>query len=604
MADALYFSSGPHRLFGWYHRPPPGKATTFGVVVCKPFGYEAICAHRGIRAFSDAAANLGAPTLRFDYAGTGDSSGIEPESDQLEIWIQDVIAAVGEVQRLGGVQRVYLLGFRLGTLLATLATARCSAVAGLVLAAPVISGRRYVRELRTMRLAASMGSESAAGAAADALTSATGYLEVSGFVLSAATVASLLDIDLKSKDMPAVAEVLVIDGSSMPVARAWSEELHRTGVRSTYLSLPGLVEMLMTAPHFASIPTEMIAAMRTWLADRQAGTAIAANDLEDLRPDHEVTAPAVMSLASPAAAHRAPATERAVFIASDPLLFGIVTEPPQGETCGRAAVLINAGADYHIGASGLYVALARRWARGGFVVLRIDLRGIGDSDTRPGRPDNEVYPPGALDDIRAAVDWVRNQYGAREITLVGLCSGAYHTLQAAIAGIPFNQAVMVNPETYFWGEGMSIYDRQTAEFVRQPAAYSNKLMSAATWKRLFSGQINVRYVLETYAGLVSLSFESRFRNLARRLRIRLPNDLGWQLEETVARGIRLIFVFSRGEPGFDLLRLQGGTSLQRLGDRCRIHIVDNADHVFSKVASRETLETILSNELTATVQRD
>ena len=35
-------------------------------MLCKPFGYEAICAHRGLRAFANSAAALGVPTLRFD----------------------------------------------------------------------------------------------------------------------------------------------------------------------------------------------------------------------------------------------------------------------------------------------------------------------------------------------------------------------------------------------------------------------------------------------------------------------------------------------------------------------------------------------------------
>jgi hypothetical protein len=39
--------------------------------------------------------------------------------------------------------------------------------------------------------------------------------------------------------------------------------------------------------------------------------------------------------------------------------------------------------------------------------------------------------------------------------------------------------------------------------------------------------------------------------------------------------------------------------LKRLDKRCRIHLVDNADHVFSKAESRATLERILSEELLA-----
>jgi hypothetical protein len=161
--------------------------------------------------------------------------------------------------------------------------------------------------------------------------------------------------------------------------------------------------------------------------------------------------------------------------------------------------------------------------------------------------------------------------------------------------------MMVNPETFFWKEDMSIYDRQTAELVRQPNVHRNKMLSAVAWKRLFSGQIDFRYVFGTYAGRVSLALESKFRNIARRLRIRVPNDLGSQLEETGDRGVRLTFVFSRGEPGIELLKLQAGTSLQRIGQRCQIHIVDNADHVFSKIESRMALENILSGELFATI---
>jgi hypothetical protein len=41
------------------------------------------------------------------------------------------------------------------------------------------------------------------------------------------------------------------------------------------------------------------------------------------------------------------------------------------------------------------------------------------------------------------------------------------------------------------------------------------------------------------------------------LRIRLPHDLGWELEEIAARGVRIVFVFAAAEPGLDLLTIQG-----------------------------------------------
>jgi hypothetical protein len=63
--------------------------------------------------------------------------------------------------------------------------------------------------------------------------------------------------------------------------------------------------------------------------------------------------------------------------------------------------------------------------------------------------------------------------------------------------------------------------------------------------------------------------------------------------------VSVVFVFARGEPGIDLLALLGGLSVKRLGERCRVHIIDSADHVFSKSGPRAVLEKILSDELFA-----
>ena len=220
-----------------------------------------------------------------------------------------MLAAVGEVKRLSGASRIYLLGFRLGALLAMLASARCSEIAGLVLVAPIVNGRRFVRELRTMRLAAAMGTES---------SRESGLMEVSGFLLSAATMRALAAVDLKSPHLPPGAEVLVIDGASMPLARAWSEELSRSGIPTEYQSLPGMVEALMTAPQFASVPVEMISAMDKWLAQRAAGSVPAPGDVRYRQ---------TMPLTLPATSHGAPVTERPVILPPDSVLFGIVTEP-------------------------------------------------------------------------------------------------------------------------------------------------------------------------------------------------------------------------------------------------------------------------------------
>jgi len=590
VAEALYFESGEHSLFGWLHAPRDGKHCDVGVVICKPFGYEAICAHRSVRTFAESCAALGAPTLRFDYLGTGDSADIDPAADQIEIWICDIVAAVTALQRRTGVSRICLLGIRLGAMLATLAASRCAAVDSLILVAPIVSGRRYLKEIRTTRLAAAL-----LPGGTDAASASPGSMEVSGFYFSEAALASLGQVDLGSRGAPAVAAMLVIDGTSFPVSRAWTEKLAATGLAMTYQVLPGMVEMTFTAPQFAAVPREMVAAVGEWLT--KFPLAAGATRVAPALP----SAPTAPALRLPQGSNdQSSIVERPVLFGSEAALFGIVTEPRAGELRRRAVVVLNAGADFHIGSSGITVELARSWARRGYVVLRMDFAGIGDSSTRPGRPDNEVFPPAAVDDMRAAVEYLRSRYDVRDFTVAGMCSGAYHALQSAVAALPVDRILMVNPQNYFWNEGMSIYGMQVHELVAPASGGSHgKLLSLDRWRRLFSGQVDIGYLFKLYTKRTALAVESALKSAARSMRIRLPNDLGFELEEIAGRGVRIVFVFARGEPGIGLLKMQAGGSLKRLGEHFRMHIIDGADHVFSKLGPRQELEKILSDELYA-----
>jgi alpha-beta hydrolase superfamily lysophospholipase len=600
MGQAIYFDSGEHQLFGWFHAPPAGAMANVGLVICKPFGYEALCSHRGLRAFAEAAAARGVPTLRIDYLGTGDSAEIDPQVDQLKAWTRDVISAVDELRRRTAVQHVCLLGVRFGALLAALAADDCAAVTSLILIAPIVSGRRYLRELRTTRMFASQLDAQLAGvepAPSDTEEVKVGGMEVSGFWLSAATLDALTKVDLKTYASPTVTDALVISGKGLPGASVWAQHLAGLGIRTQYLVLPGLVEMAMTAPQFAAVPQEMIAAMRDWLGQLSQGSAPSAAGTDR---QVEATLPppaAVMTLRSDDAGPHAVVTERPVFFGSDTPLFGIVTEPRHGEIRRRGIILLNAGADYHISANGMHVELAREWAQSGCVVLRMDLAGLGDSATRAGQPDNEVFPQAALDDIRAAIEFLRSRYGTADITLYGLCSGAYHALRAAAAGVPVNRILMVNPQNYFWTPGTALNDLQPADIVYIPKLYRLKLFTREAWKRLLTGQVDVWRVAKIYFNRPLMAAISKMRDLARRLRIRLPNDLGRELEEICKRGVRIIFVFTHGEPGIDLLKIEAGSSVKRLGESCRIHIIVGADHIFSQSAPRATLKKILSNEL-------
>jgi alpha-beta hydrolase superfamily lysophospholipase len=601
-AEPLFFPSGSHTLFGWLHKCSGQSAAALGLVICKPFGYEAICSHRSVRAFAEAAAAVGVPALRFDYLGTGNSDDLDPSADQIAAWTRDVSAAIEELRRRTGVERVVLLGFRLGALIAALAAAQGAAATALIAVAPVVSGRRYLRELRTIQLAAARDTlptvaaegEAPGGAKAEGSVA----FEVSGFSLSPASVAALSQIEVGKLTLP-LPELLIIDRSELPGAKDWAGAAAQSATKTQYVALPGFVRMMMTAPHFAVTPSAMISAAREWLA-HFAGepTRSDALGLGNSKP-HATPSSLVLKLPIEAAPAAESLSETAIFLPSEPRLFAIVTEPRRGEVRRRGVILINAGATHHVGPNRMYVTLARRWAERGYVVLRMDLAGLGDSATRRDRPEGEVYPPGAIDDIRVAVNFMRYQYGITNLTIGGMCSGAYHSLRAAAAALPIKRVLIVNPLNFIWDQSMTLHDLTWLGFVHNPRAYVEQVLPARLWKKLLSGQVNVPRLLKLYAQYFVVVLNSTLRNVARMLHIPLPGDLGYELQAIGGRGTEMVFLFARGDPGISILAHQGGSSLRRLGALCRIYSIDGADHIFSQYGARQALERILSAELFA-----
>jgi pimeloyl-ACP methyl ester carboxylesterase len=293
--------------------------------------------------------------------------------------------------------------------------------------------------------------------------------------------------------------------------------------------------------------------------------------------------------------------ERAMFIDGERTLFAITSEPAShavgSDTSGYGVVLLNTGANHHIGPNRLYVELARSWAARGYVVLRLDLAGLGDSNTRGADRPNDVYPTGALYDVGLAIEFLRRRRAVRHVTLAGMCAGAYHSLRAAVTGLPVNSVLMVNPLTFYWKAGSTLSDLQISEVVRNPGVYAEHARSFHYWKRLFTGRVNLWRVMKVVTGRITLALTSGWRELCRRLGVGIADDLGYDLKSVVDRGIRIVFFFARGDGGDQLLRVQAGSVVGQLGDGCRIHTFENADHIFTQRESRQQLVKLLDCEL-------
>ncbi len=178
----LRFGPPERQLFGIFHPPTGETARAESVVVCNPFGQEAIRAHRLLRIVGERLARAGFPVLRFDFFGTGDSGGAD-DSGTLALWSEDVLRADLEVRRLSAHPRCAWFGLRLGATVAAVASSRARmAPSRILMWDPILDGKAYLEEL----FRAQREHLSAAGLTGACDFQGGGATEVLGFPIPAA----------------------------------------------------------------------------------------------------------------------------------------------------------------------------------------------------------------------------------------------------------------------------------------------------------------------------------------------------------------------------------------------------------------------------------
>lgn len=140
-------------LYGAFHPSALRQARPHAVLLCNPFGQEAVRIHRFFRVLADRLAQAGLACLRFDYHASGESLGEDHEAD-LNRWVQDVLTADALLRQRAEVQEVAWLAPRLASALAVRASVQApQAPQQLVLWEPVVSGERYVEHLLAVHAA-------------------------------------------------------------------------------------------------------------------------------------------------------------------------------------------------------------------------------------------------------------------------------------------------------------------------------------------------------------------------------------------------------------------------------------------------------------------
>jgi pimeloyl-ACP methyl ester carboxylesterase len=556
-------------VFAW-HRAPRDEAREAAVVLCKPFGREAACCHRAYRHLSQRLADAGFHVLTIDYHGTGDASGGDADDERLAAWLGSIRAGTEWTRRNLGLGKVVLMGTRFGALLALEAAAR-DEIDGLVLFAPPVSGRAWLREVRALRrLGSSHGPKT--------FVLPPGAEESGGFLLTRATVEELERLEPKAVGQCAK-KVLVIPRDDLPGREErLVADLESRGAEVTWSRAPGYAAMMQNDPHKSAVPEAAWEQIAGWLTARYERSSGAARAPDFARVAH-VREDSQSSLVA----------EEVVDIDG---LFGILTEPLDASTVRDPAVLLhNIGANPHFGSNRIYVTLARRWASMGFRVLRFDSTGLGDSPASPRVAENCVYSDGAIEDSRRAVDDLARRRGAERFVLLGLCSGAYVAYRAALVDPRVTGLALLNIVLFHWKEGDPV---DIPERVHSTHFYRRAASTLTTWRRVFRGEVEVRAIASGLLRIVGANVRLRAARIWAG-----ESDVVENFRALTRRGVEVLLVFADGDAGRDEVDGHLGAEGARFRDdpRFRLEVIEGADHTFSPVGSREALTALLTSHL-------
>jgi alpha-beta hydrolase superfamily lysophospholipase len=455
-------------LHGWVHVPKNGRAR--GVTVfCPPLGREAANALPAVQVACAQAAAAGMAALRFAYDGTGDSAGRLSDPDRVSTWLDSIDQAV-ELARTLCPGPVILVGLRAGGLLATAACDRGTAVDGLVLWDPSPSGRRFLRLEQTLL--------------------ATGFAvpqpddgSVSGpaFSYSPQTVHDLSPIGLHPLG-PSGPPTIVFGRAGDRTTDSIRREFEEAG--ADWIDAEGQSELFDRYPDDLVVPRTMIKALVERIGQLVVGPE---------EPVHFVPGDDAVVLYD-----GSPVREHPLWLGPN-RIFAMSSEPAGGDELagGPTLVFLSAGALDHTGPGRRWVELTRQFATEGLRTLRVDLDGLGETEGRPDLPRNVPKLPTAIDDV-CDLCTALGDPEARDIVFVGLSSGGYHAIEAALRLHPRAICVMnpgitapvaeldsgepIDPRRRAYRPRPAVLRRMAVKHKRMARFLSRALLQVAVWR--------------------------------------------------------------------------------------------------------------------------
>ncbi|WP_454852623.1 alpha/beta hydrolase [Rhizobium binxianense] len=534
---------------------PVSSAANTAVLFLSPWGFEEMCARKFWRVLAEDLAASGVPSLRFDYAGTGDALDVTNYSDGLEIWQATARGAAEKLRELSGCRRLIVIAQGLGSVIAERLANEISDIEAIAFLAPVVSGRFYLRELSMWSriIDDSMGLPKSEG------------VSIAGLKMPEEIANAVRRVNLMETGTAPANRCLVLARPERPADQEFAAHLRSLGETVDEIVYEGYDE-LVSSPSFSKIPRETVTSIVEWV--RVAASASPATQpAKAAQPDR------------PDPLIGDGFRETPVRFGKDPGLFGVLCEPA-GTRKGATAIILTTAYDRAAGWSRSSVTMARDLARSGIPSIRFDSANVADSPPRPDAPEQILYSDTQNEEVFETLDLLETCKLLPAI-LVGRCSGGYLAFQASALDSRISGLIAANPYVFYWDRSRSVDD--SLRFApRSLETYKEKFQQMETLKRLLRGGIDVKNASRN----IVVSLLRRAARLGRPLLEAFPflsrqrSAVVARFQTLKARKVDISLIYSAHDSGLEQLNHyfgQDGILLKKVAD-AGLTIIPDADH--------------------------
>jgi hypothetical protein len=406
----------------WHSRSAEVLRGSLAVVIVPGVGLEERTLSVSVSPLVKTLIDLGIPSLVVNVEGTANSSSTMQDHKVADAWVGDVRVALEHVRGLG-FERVVVVAIRLAALIA-LNAVRPDEVDAMVLWAPVLNGRRFVRESTLLAESSETGTS---GSESDSVL--IGSFEIHRVVLDSI---KLLKVPLSARDD--TAKVLIVDDPD----RLDTASLPALGSPAIHVG-PETSRWIHGSSDQARFPERDVGYIARWIFELSKRWA-------------HVEAP-VPAAATHSFVHNETRIVEQFVRFDDGDIVGVLAH--QGDSPSRPpALAIAIALSPQPGRS--LIELARDEAANGHPTLRFEHTSNGLSSRRASQGWGELYSSSNGSEMTAALQWLETR-GEVETIAIGFCAGAIAALSAGPVS-SLRAVVAINPALFVPGPSWRTFD--------------------------------------------------------------------------------------------------------------------------------------------------